>query len=59
MPIAAAPLVPKAPALLDEVFTVTAGRLVDFAVGFSVGIDGKGEVVGLPVVDELLGGAGG
>lgn len=50
---------PKAPEFLDEVFAVTAVRLVDSAVGFSVGMNGKGDVLGLPVADELLGGAGG
>lgn len=50
---------PKTPAFLGDVFADTAVPLVDFAVGFSVGIDGKGGVLALPRVDELLGGAGG
>lgn len=49
---------PKPPAFLDEVCADIAFSLVDFAVGFSVGIDGKGDVLGPPTVDELLGGAG-
>lgn len=59
MPIATAPPVPKTPAFLGDAFADTVVPLVDFAVGFSVGTDGSGGVLGLPRVDELLGGAGG
>lgn len=51
----AAPLL-KLPGPVDEV--IVSLPLVALAVGFSVGIAGKGEV-GLPVTDELTGGAGG
>lgn len=50
---------PKTPAFLGDVFADTPVPFVDFAVGFSVGMDGKGGVLGLPPVDELPGGAGG
>jgi hypothetical protein len=58
MPIATAPPVFEPPGPLDEVFAETLVSLVALAVGFSVGIEGMGEV-GLPVADELTGGAGG
>lgn len=45
------------PLLVDVEFAVL--FVVDFAVGFSVGKDGKGEELGVPLSDELLGGAGG
>lgn len=53
-----APPLFKLPGPVDEVFVETSLPLVALAVGFSVGIAGKGEV-GLPVTDELTGGAGG
>lgn len=60
IPIATAPPVPKPLPLLDEVFAATSPSPVGFAVGFSVGMAGNGELLGLPGVDGmLLGGAGG
>ena len=59
IPIATAPPAPK-PFLPDDVaFADASVPLVDFAVGFSVGIDGKGDELGLPVVDGVLGVSGG
>lgn len=56
------PMVTIVPALMpplsaDVEFAVV--FVVDLAVGFSDGMEGKGEEVGVPVSDELLGGAGG
>lgn len=47
------------PVFVDNLFVDAVELLVNLAVGFSVGIEGKGGEVGLPLVDELLGGAGG
>ncbi|KAF2313745.1 hypothetical protein GH714_013098 [Hevea brasiliensis] len=58
MPTATAAPVFKFSATVD-VFLETLVRLVAVAVGFSVGIEGKGDKGEVPVVDELSGGAGG
>ncbi|KAK9272794.1 hypothetical protein L1049_003172 [Liquidambar formosana] len=60
MPMATAPPVLIPPVSVDFPFVVIFGpELVVLAVGFSVGTEGKGEVVGVPAAGELLGGAGG
>lgn len=59
-PIATAPPVPKTFLPEDVAFADALLPLVDSAVGFSVGIEGKGDnELGLPVVDGVLGVAGG
>ena len=57
MPIATAPPVFKTPPFPDAETLVP--LVVSLAVGFSVGIAGKGEIVGLPVTDGSFVGAGG
>lgn len=56
IPIATAPPVFNPPEPLDEEFAVIFVLVVDLAVGFCVGMVGKGEGMGF---EELPGGAGG
>ena len=59
MPTATAPPAPKPFLPEDVAFADALVLLVDFAVGFSVGIEGKGDELELLFVDGVLGIAGG